>query len=243
MKRAALVLLAAVLAGCGSHSGAVKGVHVVRCRTGALEPLGSTRLAYAGVADNGAVAFTKPRGDVAARFGKVNVNGYPTVFGVVGKVLTRSCKTSWYRVRLPMRPNGATGYVRPWRLHVVPVRARIVVDVSARRLTLYRSGKPFLSTAVAVGSPATPTPTGTFYVNQRLVPSDTSGPFGPGAVGISAFSDVLTGWAQGGPVAIHGTNQPELIPGRISHGCVRVRNKKINRLRRLMPLGTPIRIR
>jgi lipoprotein-anchoring transpeptidase ErfK/SrfK len=44
-------------------------------------------------------------------------------------------------------------------------------------------------------------------------------------------------------VGIHGTNQPELIPGRPSHGCIRVRNRAIKRLARLMPIGTPIRIR
>jgi lipoprotein-anchoring transpeptidase ErfK/SrfK len=213
----------------------------VRCRAGGVEKLGSSRLAYAGIADNGAVAYAKPvSGDVVARFGKVNVNGYPTVFGVVGKVVTRRCKASWYRVQLPMRPNGATGYVRPWRLHVVPVRARIVVDVSARRLTLFRSGKPFLSSTVAVGSPATPTPTGTFYVNQRLVPSDSSGPFGPGAIGISAFSDVLTGWAQGGPVAIHGTNEPWSIGHAVSNGCIRLPNAMLSRIWPLAVAGTPV---
>lgn len=75
-------------------------------------------------------------------------------------------------------------------------------------MTLFRDGRPVLETVGGIGSPATPTPTGSFYVNQRLIPTDTSGPFGPGAIGISAFSNVLTGWAQGGPIAIHGTNQP-----------------------------------
>jgi lipoprotein-anchoring transpeptidase ErfK/SrfK len=63
------------------------------------------------------------------------------------------------------------------------------------------------------------------------------------AFGISATSPALTDWPGGGIIGIHGTNQPELIPGRISHGCVRVPNRKINRLRKLMSLGTPIEIR
>ena len=54
-----------------------------------------------------------------------------------------------------------------------------------------------LRTRTAVGKPETPTPTGSFYVNQRLLTSDPSGPFGPGGIGISAFSPVLTGWAAG----------------------------------------------
>jgi lipoprotein-anchoring transpeptidase ErfK/SrfK len=244
MRRVPLVLLAVLLAGCGGHRVAgVKGASVVHCAAGDLEPVGSARLAYAGVAGSGAAAFTKPGGKVAARFGKVNVNDYPTVFGVVGKVVTRSCKASWYRVQLPMRPNGATGYVRPWRLHLVPVRARIVVDLSERRLTLYRAGKAVLSSPVAVGSPATPTPTGRFYVNQRLIPTDTSGPFGPGAVGISAFSDVLTGWTEGGPVAIHGTNEPWSIGHAVSNGCIRLPNAILTRIWPLAVAGTPVIVR
>ena len=50
------------------------------------------------------------------------------------------------------------------------------------------------------------------------------GGYGPGAVGISAFSPVLLNWPQGGPIAIHGTNAPDLIGFAVSHGCLRVRN-------------------
>src|SRR5207245_5231436 len=115
----------------------------------------------------------------------------------------------------------------------------IVVDVSARRLVLYRNGRPVLRATVAVGSAATPTPTGRFYVNQRLIPADRSGPFGPGAVGISAFSNVLTGWAQGGPIAIHGTNQPWSIGHNVSNGCIRVHNAVLRRIFREALAGTP----
>jgi lipoprotein-anchoring transpeptidase ErfK/SrfK len=62
------------------------------------------------------------------------------------------------------------------------------------------------------------------------------------AFGTSAYS-VLSDWPGGGVVGIHGTNQPGLLPGRVSHGCIRVPNAKIARLARLMPIGTPVRIR
>ena len=54
--------------------------------------------------------------------------------------------------------------------------------------------------------------------------------YGPGAVGISAFSPVLLNWPQGGPIAIHGTNQPGMIGFAVSHGCLRVRNPDIRKL-------------
>jgi lipoprotein-anchoring transpeptidase ErfK/SrfK len=54
---------------------------------------------------------------------------------------------------------------------------------------------------------------------------------------------VLTDWPAGGFVGIHGTNQPQLLPGRVSHGCIRMRNSDILRLAALMPIGTPLTIR
>ena len=125
----------------------------------------------------------------------------------------------------------------------LPVRTRITVDLSERRVRLYRSGKLVLSSSAAVGSSATPTPLGRYYVNQRLIPDDPSGPFGPGAVGISAFSPVLTGWAQGGPIAIHGTNEPASIGHAVSNGCIRLPNTVLRRLFAQALAGTPVLIR
>jgi lipoprotein-anchoring transpeptidase ErfK/SrfK len=100
-----------------------------------------------------------------------------------------------------------------------------------------------LTSAAAIGAPATPTPTGSFYVNQRLIPLDKGGPFGPGAVGISAFSNVLTGWTQGGPIAIHGTNAPWSIGKAVSNGCIRIPNAKLKKLFARALNGTPVLIR
>ena len=124
-----------------------------------------------------------------------------------------------------------------------PVRTRIVVDLSEKQVTLYRSGRRVLSATAAIGSPATPTPTGSFYVNQRLIPTDPTGPYGPGAVGISAFSNVLTGWAQGGPIAIHGTNAPWSIGKAVSNGCIRLPNRILKKVFAQALSGTPVLIR
>lgn len=244
MRKLALLPLALVLAGCGAHKGPdmahVLAAKAQRCTDGELLPLGTQRIAYAGSAARGAVAFREPGRTVIARFGATNVNDYPTVFGVVGAVVRANCKPRWYRVQLPLRPNGVTGFVRARSLVVEAVKTRIVVDVSQRRLTLFRNGAPELTATVAVGSPSTPTPIGRFYVNQRLVPTDTGGPFGPGAIGISAFSNVLTGWTQGGPVAIHGTNEPWSIGHAVSNGCIRLPNATLERVFRETLAGTPV---
>ena len=248
MRRLWLALLPLLAAGCAAHTKSpdvarVLAAQVQRCSPGALRPLGSRRTAYVGVAPHGAIAYRRPNGVVRARFGPKNVNGYPTVFGVVGAVVRRDCTPTWYRVQLPIKPNGVTGYVGASALQLQTVSVRIVVDVSDRRLTLFRHGRPGLTATVAVGSPSTPTPTGRFYVNQRLVPTDTRGPFGPGAVGISAFSTVLTGWAQGGPVAIHGTNEPWSIGHAVSNGCIRLPNSVLRRVFAAALAGTPVLIR
>jgi lipoprotein-anchoring transpeptidase ErfK/SrfK len=139
-----------------------------------------------------------------------------------------------------MRPNGSIGWIRPRAVWIGRVHTRIEIDVSRRRLTFFRNGRRVFSATTAVGARATPTPTGRFYVNQRLIPRDSGGPFGPGAIGISAFSNVLTGWTQGGPVAIHGTNEPWSIGRSVSNGCIRLPNDVLRRLFRAVPAGTPV---
>ena len=149
----------------------------------------------------------------------------------------------WIHVRLAVLPNDLTGWVPRNALggyHFV--HTQLVVDQRRLTATLYRNGRAIFSAPVGVGTSGSPTPRGEFYVRDRL--NGFGDPFyGPIAFGTSARSAVLTDWPGGGFVGIHGTNEPGLIPGRISHGCVRLRNPDIVRLSRLMPVGTPVSIR
>ena len=210
------------------------------CMEGSVRTSVYRRRALAAVVERRAVAYRKPGGKRIESFGARNVNGVATVFGVLARQLDRRCRTTWYRVQLPMKPNGIAGWVRASAVRVVPVTTRIEVDISERRVTLFDRGRRVLTTRAAIGSAATPTPTGRYYVNQRLIPDDTSGPFGPGAIGISAFSEVLTGWVQGGPIAIHGTNRPDLIGRAVSNGCIRIANDVLVRLFDRTLAGTPV---
>jgi lipoprotein-anchoring transpeptidase ErfK/SrfK len=238
--------LAAVLVGCGAtatEAGSQRPpADAPRCKSGPA-PLGSSRVTVAAFVRSHAVAYRRPGARPFARFGRLNVNRFPNVFRVLSALRSADCRTRWYRVQLPIKPNGVTGYVRAGAVDTGRVRSRVLVDLSARRLTLFRNGRRVLRATVAVGSPATPTPTGRYYVNQRLIPADASGPFGPAAIGISAYSTVLTGWTQGGPIAIHGTNEPWSIGRPVSNGCIRVRNDVLRQLFKVTPAGTPVLIR
>ena len=218
-------------------------LHVPTCVPGSLVRLDGASAAHAVTVRRAATAFRAPGSQPFARFERLNVNGVPTVFSVLGARLDRACKATWYHVQLPLRPNGSTGWVSARAVAERTLHVRIVVDLSERRVTLYRGRAPVLATTAAIGTASTPTPTGRYYVNQKLVPADPSGPFGSAALGISAFSPVLQDWSQGGPIAIHGTNQAELLGSAVSHGCIRIANDAIERLWKLAPTGTPVLIR
>ena len=168
---------------------------------------------------------------------RVTAQGLPEV--VV--VLARADGGRWSRVRYPGLGD-RRGWVRSRALGEANlVVTRLLVDRAAMRVTLYRRGRRVFSARAGVGAPGSPTPAGRYYVRERLVLANRQGLYGPRAFGLSAYSPYRTDWPGGGQVGVHGTNQPQLIPGRVSNGCVRLRNRAILALR--LPLGTPVVIR
>src|SRR4051812_5737555 len=150
----------------------------------------------------------------------------------------------WYRVRLPILPNNSTGWVLADSLTTSrAVSSYLVIYRKLFTATLYRGGRAIFTTRIGVGKPYWPTPSGDFYIREIL--TGYGDPFyGPVAFGTSARSAVLTDWEGGGGViGIHGTNSPQILPGRVSHGCVRMNNDSVLRLLHLMQLGTPVAIR
>ena len=149
----------------------------------------------------------------------------------------------WLEVQLPVRPNGSTGWIRASGVELREVDLAVHVDLAARRLVVTDSGATVLESSVAVGATSTPTPTGTFFVVDKLDTGRPDGPYGPFAFGLSAHSDVLTEFAGGeGQVGIHGTSDPTSIGNAASNGCVRVPNDVAIALEGLLPLGTPVTI-
>jgi lipoprotein-anchoring transpeptidase ErfK/SrfK len=174
-----------------------------------------------------------------AQLGTRTPEGTSNVVGVI----RRAGSSGWVHVRLAVLPNGTTGWVARRDLGgYVAVRTRLVVDVARLRATLYRQGIAVLRAPIGAGMPGWPTPRGEFYVRNQLT-RYRSPAYGPVAFGTSARSPRATDWPAGGYVGIHGTDQPGLIPGRVSHGCIRLRDADVLALARRMPVGTPVTIR
>jgi L,D-transpeptidase catalytic domain len=169
-------------------------------------------------------------------------DGFPEVYPVLRRFTDRHGRT-WLRIRIPMRPNGRTGWVRDNALGpLYGVRTRLVVDRGRLRATLYRSGRRIWRSPIGVGKAGTSTPAGHFWIREKFRVANPGGLYGPRAFGTSDYSR-LSDWPGGGVIGLHGTNEPYLIPGRPSHGCIRVPNHAISRLYRLMPIGTPMQVR
>jgi lipoprotein-anchoring transpeptidase ErfK/SrfK len=148
----------------------------------------------------------------------------------------------WVRILLPIRPNGSSAWAPVDEVRIVPRNERIVVDLSQRILRHFVRGKLVNRFRVAVGSPATPTGTGTFYVWMRVPFSNPNQAYGIFALGLSGFSPVLSDWPGGGRMAIHGTPNASDRGRPVSHGCVRVYNDDMKHLTGVR-LGTPVVIR
>jgi L,D-transpeptidase catalytic domain len=216
---------------------------------GATDPLGNERLSdertltrWAHVDRRSPIRRT-PAGD-GRRVDRLRLfteDGYPEVYLALRS--RRSAGRVWIEVRIPGRPNGRTGWVpRPALGGLRTVATALEIDRRRSRAVLRRAGRRVWRARIGHGAPGTPTPAGRFWIRERLRNIGGSPVYGPWAFGTSAYSS-LSDWPGGGVIGIHGTNQPWLIPGRPSHGCIRIRNHAIVRLARLMPVGTPVRIR
>ena len=187
-------------------------------------------------------ATAGPNARPVARLSTTTPEGTTNIVLVLGRRLGRRGRV-WVHVRLPVLPNGETGWVPRGALGVYGVvHTHLLIDLGRLTATLLRDGRTLFRAPIGVGAPGSPTPRGEFYVRNVL--TRYRSPFyGPVAFGTSARSAVLTDWPGGGFIGIHGTDSPWLLPGRISHGCIRLRDEDILELAKLMPAGTPVTIR
>jgi lipoprotein-anchoring transpeptidase ErfK/SrfK len=241
VKRAALLLAAVTLAGCGA-----------RAEPGppAFTP-----------ADDGAQAAAKPASSPSGRYLTARVlrptqlrttpGGRPlhwigrrTEFDSPRVLAVTARRAGWLRVLASERPNGRSGWIPEARARLARTNFSIHVDRSARRLTLRRGGHAVRSFPVAVGRPGTETPLGRFAVTDKLHPADPGSPYGCCLLALSGHQTrLIAGWPGGDRLAIHATPNLETVGKDASLGCMRARPADIRRLMRTVPAGTPVFIR
>ena len=147
--------------------------------------------------------------------------------------------SAWYRVWLPERPNGSRGWVPARVVKEVALHERVEIDLSKYSLEWFKNGKLVDRFEVGVGQPQWPTPIGTFYVWAKVPQPGSTGAYGVYALGLSGFSPVLSDWPGGGRAAMHGTAAAWNKGRKVSHGCIRIFNPDMERLKHL-PMGTPV---
>lgn len=176
------------------------------------------------------------------------ITGQRTVLPVLGQSID-GVGRSWLRVRLPGRALGGktpppAGWILAANTRPSTTDWRIVVDVGARLVVVYRGGRRLRTYRAIVGKLSTPTPGGEYFVEETVrMPSDRPG--APFALALSARSNVFQEF-EGGPgqVALHGlANVGGQLGTAVSHGCVRLHNSAITWLATRVGAGVPVTIR
>ncbi len=166
--------------------------------------------------------------------------------GIVQLLVLRSATVGgrlWLRVRLPERPNSASGWIPADRTRLSTTPYRVVVHVASEAIEVTRAGRPATRFRVVVGKPSTPTPRGLFAIDERIR-QPAGSELGPWALFLTAHSRILRNYGGGpGRIAIHGRAGPLLaapLGSAASHGCIRVDNSRVRWLRRIAVEGTPV---
>ena len=165
---------------------------------------------------------------------------------LVVRVIQGSEGDEWVEVELPVRPNGARGWVRAENFNWSVVNHHIRIDVSERTVAYYEGDNLIASTRAIVGKPATPTPTLRGFIVEKLPNHDqehASIVLGDWILMLSFFSETLDSFGGGLPrIALHGTHIPGRVGEALSNGCIRIPNNIIETIAQTAPLGTAVSI-
>ena len=157
--------------------------------------------------------------------------GSRTTFAVTG------IRGRWAEVISPLLANDQRGFVRRSELKLSRVRVALDVDLSARRLRVWRGGVILRRVEVAVGAAGSPTPIGRFAVTDQLTGFNAAA-YGCCILALSGHQTNLpSGWTGGDRLAIHGGDG---IGSAVSSGCLHAGESDLRWLLRRVPLGTQV---
>ena len=176
-----------------------------------------------------------PEGRVLTTVGPRTEFGSPQTFSVA------YVKGPWLAVRSSALGNTRLGWVRARRVSLLNRTPSLEVDLSKRELVVHDVGI-VRRMRVAVGAPDTPTPSGTFYVTDKLRGADFGMYYGCCILALSGRQPNLPeGWSGGDRLAIHGS--PTATWGQaVSNGCLHADEADLRYLMKSVPLGTVVQI-
>lgn len=120
---------------------------------------------------------------------------------------------------------------------------QVLVSLADRKLAILEDGSVIRVFPVAVGASLSPSPVGTFQIVSQIdhptyyhpgvvIPAGRNNPLGPRWIGLSKKG-----------YGIHGTNDPRSVGKAASHGCIRMRNRDVEQLYRMVRVGDEVEIR
>lgn len=170
------------------------------------------------------------------------ITGERTVLPVLSE-RTGANGTRWLQVMIPGRPNGRTGWIEGTGTIPSATTWHIVVETAKRTVLVYDSSRVVKTFTAIVGTPSTPTPLGSFFV-EEVVQMPPTAPGAPYALALSARSEVYQTFDGGpGQIAIHGLeNIGGLLGTAESHGCVRLDSAAMDWLVLHISPGVPVSI-
>jgi hypothetical protein len=185
--------------------------------------------------------YARPFGPVVRRLDEWTEFGSPRTLSVV-----RTVRGRWLGVTSPELGNGRLAWIDAQARTVVYSRTALAleVDLSRRELVIRSGNRISRRIRVGVGRAESPTPTGRFFVTDKLRGADYSSAYGCCILALSGRQPNLPpGWTGGDRLAIHGTPNPGGIGGRVSAGCLHASTDDLRGLMKSVPLGTPVLIR
>ena len=180
---------------------------------------------------------SKPGGRVLATVGSTTQFGSPSTLTVGAR------RGDWVGVTSTDLPNGKLGWVKAERATLAPQRTHVSIriDLSRRRLQLFKGRRVLRTATVGIGRPGSPTPTGRYSITDKLSGSAYGPYYGCCILALSGHqTNTPAGWQGGDRLAIHGTNNPASIGVPSSAGCLHADAEDLRLLMRRVPLGTPV---
>ena len=222
-----------LMSACSGSSPAAR----VPAAGGSSLPAGATLLA---TLDGAVTRYAKPDGPITGRMPA-------TWYGTPSTLPVFATRPGWVQVGLPRRPNGSKAWVPAKDVKLSMTPYRIVINLATTHLTLYKCGTQVFTAPAGVGTRSDPTPTGQYFVAFLERPPKGNVGYGAFIMVTSDHSGTIKDWEGSGDavIGIHGPLGDDREIGttgaRISHGCIRLHEAALLRLRDV-PVGTPIDI-